>query len=279
LSEIKLLKTTDTEPVRNYLYKNFWSCIEIIKIFEKTGLKQDLMNKDAGVYYGYYYNDVLSGLIVFTNNKKMLAHYINDDLLKKVDLLKAIRFHKPEYFTAIDIQAQEIWKVFERTIKRYNYKESQYMVCDENSFEALMSPYNIRSAHLEDGQKNIGFFMQVEREFKRRHMSINQLKQRIKMRNKTREYLVVEDNHHIIAQGFVEEKIHGFWQIGGIYTSPLYRGKGVGELLVKTLMNVIAENACIPILAVLKNNEFAVKLYEKIGFNAVVAYSIYEIEY
>ena len=279
MSEIKLLKTNDTDLVRHYLYKNFWSCIEIIKTFEKSGLRQDLMNKDAGVYYGYFYDKVLSGLIVFTNNKKMMVHYMNDDILKKVDLLKAIRFHKPEYFTGVSIQTQKIWKVFERTIKRYNYKESQYMVCDRNDFQDLETSFKIRPAHLEDGKKNLVFFMQVERDFKRHHMTINQLKDRIKTRHHTKEYLVAEENNHVIGQAFIEEKIHGFWQIGGVYTGPLYRGLGVGESLMNALMKVINENGCIPILAVLKNNGSAIKLYEKIGFNAVVDYSIYEIEY
>jgi predicted GNAT family acetyltransferase len=279
LSEIKLLKTNDTDIVRHYLYKNFWSCIEIIKTFEKSGLRQDLMNKDAGVYYGYFYENILSGLLVFTNNKKMMVHYMNEDILKKVDLLKAIRYHKPEYFTGVSVQSKNIWKVFERTIKRYNYKESQYMVCDRKTFEEPTTSFKIRPAHLEDGQKNIGFFMHVEREFKRRHMTVNQLKDRIKRRHNTKEYLVAEVQGHVIGQGFIEEKIHGFWQIGGVYTSPLYRGLGVGESLMKTLMKVISENGCIPVLAVLKSNDSAIKLYNKIGFNAVVDYSIYEIEY
>ena len=237
------------------------------------------MNKDAGIYYGYFYDKVLSGLIVFTNNKKMMVHYMNEDILKKVDLLKAIRYHKPEYFTGVRLQAQEVWKVFERTIKRYNYKESQYMVCDINHFQDSNTSFIIRPAVPEDGQKNISFFMQVEREFKRRHMTVNQLKDRIKRRHNTKEYLVAEDKNHVIGQGFIEEKIHGFWQIGGVYTNPLYRGLGVGEGLMNALIIVISENGCIPILAVLKTNASAINLYEKIGFNAVVDYSIYEIEY
>ena len=279
MSEIKVLTNKEHEEVRKYLYDHFWPCIEIIKVFEKCGLKQDFINKDGGYYYGYYYEGHLEGILVFTNNKKMLCHYTNDDILKKVDVLKAIKYHKPEYLTGITEQVKNLWKMFERTVKRYNYKESCYMMVDKVLVDNEASDHKIRPAVLEDAKIHINFFLNVEKNFNRKHMTINQIKDRINDRLNTKEYLLAEDEGRLIAQGFIEEKIHAFWQIGGVYTAAKYRHKGLGKSVVLSLIKTIEEEGCVPILAVLKDNEAAINLYKKIGFNTVIDYSILEIEF
>lgn len=279
MSEIKVLTNKEHEEVRKYLYDHFWPCIEIIKVFEKCGLKQDFINKDGGYYYGYYYEGHLEGILVFTNNKKMLCHYTNDDILKKVDVLKAIKYHKPEYLTGITEQVKNLWKMFERTVKRYNYKESCYMMVDKVLVDNEALDHKIRPAVLEDAKIHINFFLNVEKNFNRKHMTINQIKDRINDRLNTKEYLLAEDEGRLIAQGFIEEKIHAFWQIGGVYTAAKYRHKGLGKSVVLSLIKTIEEEGCVPILAVLKDNETAINLYKKIGFNTVIDYSILEIEF
>lgn len=279
MSEIKQLKTRDHDQVKSYLYKHFWSCIEIIKAFEKCGIKQDFVNKDAGIYYGYFYEDALEGLLVFTNNKKVLFHYSHEDFLKKVDVLKAIRHHRPEYLTGVTAQVKSIWKMFERTVKRYNYKESSYMIFEASVEATKPALHEIRPAVLRDANYHMPFFLNVEKHFGRKHMTTNQLKDRIQKRLNTQEYLVAETEGHLIGQGFVEEKIHAFWQIGGVYTSPAYRGQGLGRSMMSALITTIKDQGCVPILAVLKDNSPAINLYKIMGFNTVIDYSILELEF
>jgi len=279
LSEIKQLGQADHQEVKTYLYQQFWPCIDIIKVFEKTGLRQDFINKDAGVYYGYYYEGNLEGLVVFTNNKKMMVHYRHPSILKKVDVLKAIKKHKPEYATGPVDQLKSIWKMFERTLKRYNYKETYYMLYEDQDLKTITSDLCIRPAILEDAKYHMNFFLNVERQFDRKHMTINQIKDRINDRLGSREYLLIQDGDYLVGQGFVEEKIHAFWQIGGVYTSPKYRGQGLGRLLVSELIQTIQNQGCVPVLAVLKDNLPAYNLYKSMGFVAVMDFGILELEF
>ena len=79
------------------------------------------MDKNSGDFYGYFEEGILEGLFLFTNNKRFLLHFINNNVSKKVDLLKAIKHYKPEYMSGVTENVSIIWKMFERTVKRYKY--------------------------------------------------------------------------------------------------------------------------------------------------------------
>jgi predicted GNAT family acetyltransferase len=125
----------------------------------------------------------------------------------------------------------------------------------------------------------MSFFVNVEKEFGRNHMTMNQLFKRIEDRKGNEEYLVCLEDDRYVAQGFVEDKLHAFWQIGGIYTLPSHRGKGLGRHIVTALCRTILEQGNLPILAVLKENQSAVSLYEKMGFEKSVDFSNIHIEF
>jgi hypothetical protein len=63
-------------------------------------------------------------------------------------------------------------------------------------------------------------------------------------------------------------------QIGGVYTVPSVRGRGLGRLVVSELLNRVLrekEGAC---LFVKKKNRPAISLYERLGFAPVTDYVI-----
>lgn len=279
-----IIKLTENEhhEVSDYIYKNFWSCVEIAKIFDKNGLKNKLSDKNSGDFLGFINDDnVLEGIFVFTNNKRLLLHFVNDEVSKKVDLLKAIKHYKPEYMSGPSEHVQVVWKMFERTVKRYKYTDSMYMVLENHQdlIKGFESEEMIRQASKEDAREQMKFFLELEKSFRRNHMTINQIQKRILERIGSNEYLVIEKNGHLIAQGFVEDKIKAFSQIGGIYVSESERGHMYGKKIVEHLSYYILKKGQIPMLAVLKDNKVAVHIYEAIGFVNQVDFSIVEIEF
>lgn len=278
------LKHSDYDVVKKYIYNNFWECIEIVKIFDKNGLKNRLSDKNSGDFYGFIDDESnLKGIFLFTNNKRFLLNFVDSNVTKKVDLLKAIRHYRPEYMSGVKGNVALIWEMFERTVYRYKYSNSIYMVLeDERTF---LAEYNdddctdVRIANIYDARNHVNFLLEVEKEFKRNHLTINQLQNRILERLESNEYLFIEKDNKIVSQAFVEDKINAFYQIGGVYTSVSYRGNSYGKQVVKALCKNILSNGNIPILAVLKDNLAAVSVYEKLHFKAKVDFSIVEIEF
>lgn len=282
LSTIKKLSQMDHDHVNKYIYQNFWGCIEIAKIFDKNGLKNKLSDKNSGDFLGFFTEENnLEGIFVFTNNKRFLLHVKNNDVTKKVDLLKAIKYYKPEYMSGPSQHVDLVWQMFERTVKRYKYSNSMYMVLD--NYQTLVNTFqhnqSIREASKDDAKVQMKFFIELEKHFGRNHMTINQMQNRIIDRIGFKEYLVIDDGSRLVAQGFVEDKIKAFSQIGGIYTSPNYRKNGYAKSIVEHLSYYTVKQGNIPILAVLKDNVSAVKVYESLQFKAKVDFSIIEIEF
>ncbi len=284
LSKIIKLNNTHLEEVGKYIYSNFWPCIELAKIYNKNGLKNKRLDKNSGDFFGFYDdNDELKGLFLFTNNKRFLLNFLDEDVTKKVDLLKAIKHYKPEFMSGIKGNVSLIWKMFERTVKRYKYKDSMYMILEkhnefiENYVES--DSIFIRNAEKTDARVHLNFLLGIEKEFKRNHLTINQLQARIAERENTGEYLFVELNKRIVSQAFIEEKFNAFYQIGGVYTLEKARGNAYGYEIVNRLCKNIIDSGNIPILAVLEDNSSAIKVYEKLSFERKVDFSIIELEF
>jgi len=277
MSNIVRMTEDNHEMVSNYIYQNFWGCIEIAKIFDKNGLRNIISDKNAGTFLGFINDDdILEGLFVFTNNKRFLLHFINDDVTKKVDLLKAIKHFKPEYMSGTSRQVEMVWQMFERTVKRYKYSNSMYMILEDHD---LIDTSIVREANISDAKMQVKFLLEIEKSFERNHMTINQMQKRIQEREKSYEYLVIEENKKFVAQGFVEDKIQAFSQIGGVYTTLACRGKGYAKMIVSALCEAILSKGNIPILAVLQDNLSAVTVYESLGFVNTIDFSIIEIEF
>lgn len=279
MNEIRRLTMADEAMVRGYIYRQFWGCIEIAKVYEKTGLKHAQNNKDSGHYYGFFIDDKLEGLFLFTNNKRLLLHFTSNQVTKKVDLLKAIKVYKPEYMSGPTEMVEQIWKMFERTVFRYKYKKSMYMAMDQKLPVELSTIYEIGTPDIDQLRAQRDFLVQVEKHFGRSHMTINQLLQRVETKAAEGDYLMATEGDKIVAQAFIEEKLNAFWQIGGVYTMPEARGKGIAKAIVSQLAEHIISQGNIPILAVLQDNKAAIRAYEHNGFEKKIEFSIFEIEF
>ena len=63
-------------------------------------------------------------------------------------------------------------------------------------------------------------------------------------------------------------------QIGGVYTAPTERGKGIGAAVVSELLSRVFQDKREACLFVKKHNRSAIALYERLGFEPVTEYVI-----
>lgn len=82
----------------------------------------------------------------------------------------------------------------------------------------------------------------------------------------------------IIAKVNTNGKGIGYNQIGGVYTKPEFRNRGVSTNIMKILLNEIHISGRKAVLYVKKNNKPALALYRKLGFHIIDEYMAYYVK-
>ena len=82
----------------------------------------------------------------------------------------------------------------------------------------------------------------------------------------------------IVAKVNTNGKGIGYNQIGGVYTKPEFRNRGVSTYIMKILLNEIHISGRKAVLYVKKNNKPALALYRKLGFHITDEYSAYYVK-
>ncbi len=265
---IKLNKSHDLD-LKNYLIGNMNKTLEILRIYEKNGIKNSITNKHSGDYYGYFLDGKLEGILLFTNNKQLFLSYNNNKILDKLDLLILIKKYKPFRISGPKDEIYNLYLTINKVIKGIEVTLYNYMILDYS--KNFIKSDNVQIAKPSDVMENLNFFLEVEKSFKRNHMTINMIKDKIK----NNVYVLYKEDK-IYAQGFIENKVAGYYQIGGIYTLNGYRKKGYAKEVLEYLIDYIKTEAKKPLLAVVADNTAAIKLYERYGFEKLVEFMVIE---
>jgi len=85
---------------------------------------------------------------------------------------------------------------------------------------------------------------------------------------------VVEMDGRPVAKAATNARGYGIDQIGGVYTVPSLRGKGLARLAVATLLAEVFQEKQAACLFVKKRNRPAIALYDRLGFEPVSDYVI-----
>lgn len=85
---------------------------------------------------------------------------------------------------------------------------------------------------------------------------------------------IAERNGRPLAKAGTNARGYQVWQIGGVFTAPAERGKGLATILMKTLLNFLHKNKKRAVLFVKKNNEPALRLYKNLGFKIIADFKI-----
>lgn len=265
-----------------YIGENPEYCNDIMNVFEENSHLLNIKNNNkrllGGTYFGFYSNNILEGIFLFTNKNSLVFHYRNKSVLKKVGVLLEIKRRKPRYIKGESSQVEDLFSIIHKTVDVENLNNCLFMTRKKINVSDRVSSFKVYPISRINEIKNIDFFVEVENHFNRNYYSINDLRKKL-VESKDEDYLVYENEVGIVAQGLIEKKNSRFAQIGGLYVQREYRRNGIARSILEGLINCISKTDLDPCLIVRKDNKNAVMLYEEYGFERVYDYSIYEINY
>jgi predicted GNAT family acetyltransferase len=94
---------------------------------------------------------------------------------------------------------------------------------------------------------------------------------------KSDNYVVCEDQNEIIGAAGTHFETPYSVQLGNIYVSPKYRGRGIGRALTTAVVLGAIKTQRVPTLFVNEENTLARKLYESIGFEYYLDFEFYKV--
>ncbi|MDM8534713.1 GNAT family N-acetyltransferase, partial [Clostridiaceae bacterium HSG29] len=211
---------------------------------------------------------------VFSNNNILHLSFVDDSVLKKVDLLRAIKFYRPVIIKGKKDNLEKIIKLFEKSILKIKTNDFYIM---KYSGEKIESDCMTDKIDIECINNSFEFLVNVEKAFDRNPKLLNDIRTKNLKKYNLNEYFAFTDDNRIIAQGMLENKGKNNIVIGGIYTDKNYRKRGYARKIVEKLVKEVINNNKIPILLVKKDNENAINLYKNIGFETMSDFRILEL--
>lgn len=276
----------DVGDIIAYLGKSPDYCNDILNIFEESNgpvseaqvAVKESCKLNGGTYFGYYLDDYLQGIFLFTNKNSLVFYYSNKAVLKKVGVLLEIKKRKPKYIKGISEQVEELYGIIHKTVDLEKSNLCYFMSLNDFEVREFVQSDNIKSISEYKGIKNIEFFVEVENKFDRNYYSINDLRKKL-VDSLDQDYLVYDLEDKIVGQGLIEKKNSYFAQIGGLYVQSSIRRRGIGKEILGRILEKVHEKNLTPILIVKKDNQNAIALYKDYGFVEKYDYSVYELNY
>ncbi len=237
-----------------------------------------------GYFYGYLENaEELLGIFYFSSKSVLALHCTNEKILGNLQLLKAIKSHKPKFVKGVQKMIDGIYKLICRSVVATSEAKSTLMVYEKGqlSIKAIESFDCITGKHkiVDELINDLRFFIDVETHFGRKVKAINDIVKEFKSQIGQENYLLIVTGTEIVAQGLIEEETAHMGILAGIYVTPKHRHKGLGEMISGALTNALISRGKTPYLFVMNNNSYAIRLYEKTGYKAIVQYSVLTVTY
>lgn len=246
-------------------------------------IEQFASDHSQGVFYGHIENAQLLGIFYFSVKSWMTLHTEDLKILGSLQLLKAIKHHKPKFVKGTQNMVDGVYKLICRAVNETTEHKSTLMVYEQkvivkkpiDKFELITGENEIVEELLND----LRFFIDVETHFGRQVKAINDIVKEFKTMINQENYMLAISGKEIIAQGLIEDETEQQGILSGIYVAPKYRKLGVGELVTSALTEQLLKRDKVPYLFVKNNNSNARRLYEKMGYKAIKQYSMITITY
>jgi ribosomal protein S18 acetylase RimI-like enzyme len=269
--EVKVLTQNDKGMVLNYLERNHIETTFLIGNVNDFGLDNDKSQRRCGDYFGYFEDDNLKGILPIYNLGSCIPHFESEGAVPFfVDIMKERKFNhllgmastiKPIY------DKLKAFKIIEE------YSDDSYLINNDNK------PFSIQDLELKDFSsvepKLAAEFLQEARN-KGFGENITEEEAYKNAINKPDEEDLVfgVKAGRIVALALIQTTTSKINQIGGVYTSEEYRGKGYCKAVVSEICNRIIARGKTPTLMVRKDNTPAVKAYSALGFKYYTDYNI-----
>ncbi|OJV66391.1 MAG: hypothetical protein BGO41_02880 [Clostridiales bacterium 38-18] len=240
-----------------------------------------------GVFYGYMEADHMTAVFFFSNKSVLSLHVVNQRALGNLDLLKAIKYHKPKFIKGLSTAVDGIYRLICRATSATSEAKILLMKYNTGKAEAQIQEPKLESLKLLSGRNkmvdtlinDMKFFIDVETHFGRQVKAINDLSKDLKLLMDQDNYVLGILETEIVAQGFIEDETDLMGVLSGIYVSPKHRRRGYAKAISISLTNKLLQRGKQPYLFVKNNNQEAKQLYEKIGYKGVETYTLMTVNY
>lgn len=240
-------------------------------------------NEPQGVFYGYLEENALSGVFYFSTKSVMCLHCLSPKVLGNLNLLKAIKYHKPKFVKGTTQMVDGVYKLICRAVSSTAESNATLMIYDDvqmvldNKVELKL----VTGANkmVDELLGDLKFFIDVETHFGRQVKAINDIVKEFKELIAQDNYLLGVVDREIVAQGMIEDETAEIGILSGIYVSPKYRKRGFGQIISCELTKILLQRHKKPYLFVKDNNPTARALYGKIGYKAIKSYKLLTITY
>ncbi|WP_430884938.1 GNAT family N-acetyltransferase [Fusibacter sp. JL216-2] len=234
------------------------------------GLKKvngDWTLRNGSTFYGYIRDKIMIGMVSFSSTRVMTCHFEDDSIYNKLDFLKVIRQYKPGIIKASPEDLKRIQGVLTRVAICDDIDLCSVMHVNKDTFKPSDQSHGmVVDAALIPIRDAVPFLLSVEKAFGRNPLTVNQLKDKV---GAIENYIYYIEDSQIKGQAVIEFETRTFAQLGGVFTRPSVRGKGVGKRLTSVLTHrMLGKNLHVNLL-VMKDNIAAIKVYEALGYKPV----------
>lgn len=270
------------KTIEQYLNRHYWQAASFYQIFE-LGPKGEVLGLIEGFeVYPIAEQVEIIGLIASNGKGLTLVHFTDFRVKSKYNVLKTLINLKSNCLKGDVFSVDVAKQILEKSLIEANDEAYHWMAMDletqkclhERDFVEKLDGYGeigvaICLAAEVEFKQMLPFLIEVEKNFNRNPLSVNQLKKKMNDRSSLDAYLLVLYREQVVGQGLLEYRLPEHQLIGGIYVIEAFRHKGIGDLITEALCQVVYEKETLPALTVEKNNTIALKLYEHVGFKTM----------
>lgn len=269
---IRKLEETDLQTLFEYIKRH-----EAETYYFRRLLDTKLTSEEV---FGYYEENQLQGVLCFTNTNALILHVKSLKIFNKLQFLKLIKERKPKFIKGDRESIAGAYRILYRTFKNEFQTDVLLMRYTDNQVAQPQLPVEGAKETVQKSiHEDIRFFLAVNKYFGRMNAPVKELEKIIFSEFENGERAFIIKDNHFAAQGMIEESGVDFATIGGIFVSPLFRGQGYGRAMSLNMTKCVLEMGKTPYLFVKKDNNIAQKLYESIGYQAMLPYTILEVTF
>lgn len=255
---IRRLRPDDRDALIAFLSDNRYRVIPMVRSIDRHGFRE---------LYGHFSEEGLTGLFRFADSGAMQCVITDDRIFGKVDLFRLIRQKMPRVIRGPKASIVPIVDLLGKTLASHRPMDNHLMAYRGRPLERNV----LGEERLTDGDQK--FFLEAEKAFDRNFLSVNDL-MRLRQRGlETKDLFCLRDAGQIVAQGMIEHEALDFCLLGGIYVANKHRGRGLGQTTTRELVAEVQRREKEPLLFVYEDNEPALRLYRKLGFEIIDTYT------
>ncbi len=238
-----------------------------------VGIRYRPLYMRSGIYYGYFEDDTLCGVVAIYNDGNIMVHINSDAAKDAVSRIIKVAVHH-------SVWGLSGWLPDRKDIKRdgLTMDERTLVIMEREKSTDLgeIPPITFeRIDHKRMNKKHYAVIKQCLWEgfgFESRRSDI---KRRMKERTKLEPYWIAYVRKRPVGQVHVHAMTTKYGYIGGVCTLRSERKKGYGTRAVMGACRFIEKLGRISALSVSEKNDSAIALYEKIGFHSVGYMKVY----